>query len=858
MPRSIRWAMVVLALAAGAGLAAPPAHTDASRPGAPTAGPDLDLYRIRAPAAAVDRLEEAGFDVVASRPDGTTEIVLGPGEVARLTALGYVPTRWRDGQGRSVADLARAQAAGPGPMVWKRWEGPGGFRAEIDALAAAHPDLVRTSVIGHSVQGRELVAVRVTAGVGAVADGARPAVLFLSLQHAREWISGEVNRRLLRSLVTTYGTDPMATVLLDTTELWFVLVANPDGYERTFKPNERLWRKNVADNDGDGKIGVRDGVDLNRNFPDHWAYAPQGSSNEPADQTYRGSSAASEPETKAVVGLAARVPFRFVVNYHAFGRLLLYPIGWQEQTPTADQSIYAALAGTPVNPAIPGYKPQLSADLYPTNGETASWAHGHAGALGFTVELSEGVPGSNFAFPDNEALIEEEYQLNRPFALDVARSAADPTRPQSHLGNRVPPFAVDDFDISYGDPQPVQATVLRRLGPVEVHWRVGSGPEQRAPAEEWSGGLRYGDTGDLYARRVRGSVTGARPGDTVKVWFTAGGEESGAFTYTVKSHRSGRLLVVVGGEHRQRPGGVGVPPGRGQREPLGTDALSAPSTPAARLTPVQAALDANGVDADVYDVEAHGHIAPDPLGVLGHYDAVVWTADEGPRASTSTPIPESVSRLANEEMLAARDYLNEGGRLLYMGRDAGRLYSQGAEYNPVSDGPCVPKVLPGPSAEGHDGGLISDTCVPLSGEFFQYWLGAYDLAPAGDGAADSRIAPVDGVRPPFSGVTWAFSDSRIASGPNSSFGRAAAYSATAEMIGAAYPNWGGRTAARYRAGRAGRAPDPSGPSRYGTGTGAVVETPSSLLFGFGFEDIATAGERASVMGRALSFLLAPR
>ena len=699
MPHSVRGAMVVLALAAGAGLAAPPGHTDpprsgASTAGASTAGPDLDLYRITAPAATVDRLEEAGFDVVASRGDGTTEIVLGPDEVARLTGLGVVPTRWRDGQGRSVADLARVQAAAPGPMVWKRWEGRDGFRAEIDELAAAHPNLVRTSVIGHSVQGREIVAVRVTAGVGDVADGARPAVLFLSLQHAREWISGEVNRRLLRSLVTTYGTDPMATSLLDTTELWFVLVANPDGYERTFKPNERLWRKNVADNDGDGRIGIRDGVDLNRNFPDHWAYAPQGSSNEPADQTYRGPGAASEPETKAVVGLVARVPFRFVVNYHAFGRLLLYPIGWQEQTPTADHPIYVALAGTPVNPAIPGYKPELSADLYPTNGETASWAHGHAGALGFTVELGEGVPGSNFAFPDNEALIEQEYQLNRPFALDVARSAADPARPESHLGNRVPPFAVDDFDVSYGDPQPVQATVLRRLGPVEVHWQVGRGPEQRAPAEEWAGGLRYGATGDLYARRVRASVTGARPGNTVKVWFTAGGQESDAFTYTVKSRGSGRLLVVVGGEHRQRPGGLGLPPGRGQREPLGTDALSAPSTPAARLTPVQAALAANGVDADVYDVEAHGHSAPDPLGVLGHYDAVVWTADEGPRASTSAPIPESVSRLANEEMLAARDYLNEGGRLLYTGATPGASTPRAPSTTRCPTGPACPRSSP--------------------------------------------------------------------------------------------------------------------------------------------------------------------
>jgi hypothetical protein len=824
--RAIRLGLVLLALAAGAGLAAPASRAD-NVPG--SSGPDIDLYRITAPATAVSRLAQAGFDVAATRPDGTTEIVLSPPEVARLTAAGFTPTRWRDRHGRSVADLARAQAAAT--TVWKHWEGPGGLHEEIDALAAAHPDLVRTEVIGHSVEGREIVAVRVTAGAPRVPDGARPAVLYLSLQHAREWISGEVTRRLLRSMVETYGTDPEMTRLLDSTELWFLPVANPDGYERTFQPNQRLWRKNTADNDGDGKVGFEDGVDVNRNLPDHWGFTPQGSSDVPADQAYRGRAAASEPETQALVAFGERLRFRFMVNYHSFGRLLLYPTGWQEQTPTADQPIYAALAGTPVNPAIPGYKPELSTALYPTNGETTSWAHDHTDSLAFTVELGEGLPGSNFVFPDNEALVEQEYEVNRPFALDVARSAADPGRPVSHLGNRVPSFVVDHFPVSYGDPQPVQATVLRRLGPVEVHWQVGTGPEHQAPAVEWAGGLRYGGTGDVWERRVRASVTGTRPGDTVKVWFTAGGETSDAFTYLVEPHRGARLLVVAGGEHGQRLGAIPAQP--------------APAAPE-RLAPVLAALTAHGVEADTYDVEAHGHVAPDHLGVLGHYEAVVWTVDDEPRAGSVAPVPERVSRLANDEMLVARDYLNEGGRLLYMGRDAGRPYAEGARYDPVADGPCTPEP-PGPGVEG-DESELSNGCVALSEEFFQYWLGAYENVPGGGRSTESGIAPVTGVQTPFDGLSWTFGGSGIATGRN-----AAAYSATAETLGGRYPEVAGQTAARYQGGP----PDPSAAARHGPSRAAAIVTPSSVLFGFGFEDIATAGERAQVMGRALSFLLPP-
>jgi hypothetical protein len=37
--------------------------------------------------------------------------------------------------------------------------------------------------------------------------------------------------------------------------------------------------------------------------------------------------------------------------------------------------------------------------------------------------------------------------------------------------------------------------------------------------------------------------------------------------------------------------------------------------------------------------------------------------------------------------------------------------------------------------------------------------------------------------------------------------------------------------------------------------GATISTPDSLLFGFGFEGIATAAERKAVMGRAMRFLL---
>src|SRR5207249_578519 len=121
-------------------------------------------------------------------------------------------------------------------------------------------------------------------------------------------------------------------------------------------------------------------------------------------------------------GILDRLKFKFLVNYHSYGQLLLYTFGWQDQTPAADDPIYVALSGTDANPAIPGFNPGVGSELYVTNGETTDYAHATDGTLAWTPELGEGIAGNGFLFPDDEALIQQEFQNQLPFALDVARS----------------------------------------------------------------------------------------------------------------------------------------------------------------------------------------------------------------------------------------------------------------------------------------------------------------------------------------------------------------------------------------------------------------------------------------------------
>ena len=170
-----------------------------------------------------------------------------------------------------------------------------GSKDEFAQLAAEHPDITKLVTIGQTEQGEDIVALKVYRHAGRLRDGRRPATLYLGAQHAREVDTPEMVRRLAHHVVDGYSIDPALTELVDTTELWFVPVANPDGYDYTFTPGNRLWRKNLRDNDGDGRLTANDGVDLNRNFPTKWGYDDEGSSPDEGSSRSRGSGPASDP-----------------------------------------------------------------------------------------------------------------------------------------------------------------------------------------------------------------------------------------------------------------------------------------------------------------------------------------------------------------------------------------------------------------------------------------------------------------------------------------------------------------------------------------------------------------------------------
>ncbi|WP_193611821.1 M14 family zinc carboxypeptidase [Nocardioides lijunqiniae] len=739
--------------ALGVGLAPSSAETPPTQaPSAAKSDGRLDAYVAKKVTAdQLGSLAQQGYDLTEAHPTGETsqvDLILTPAEAEELRAQGIDLTLTKVKGGQTVRQFAKAQAVG-GYTVWKSYDEPGGIRDQMVTAARRNPDVAKLVKLGTTYQGRDILALKLTYGARWRRDGSRPAVIYSATQHAREWIATEVTRRLMTSYLDRWrARDRSVRRLLAGTELWFVPVMNPDGYQYTFDV-ERLWRKNLRDNNGDGVTQVGDGVDPNRNFPSHWGYDNEGSSPIPSSETYRGPAPASEPETKAAMRLFRTARAEFMVNYHSNGRWLLYNDGWQIGTPTADDPIYHALSGNLDNPAIADFHPGLSSDvLYVTNGEIDGYAQEATGTLAWTPELSPGCETCGFVFPDDEALVQEEFARNLPFAESVAASASDPDDPKSSLGIETKPFYLDSedpyksglpgvqlsFAKSYGDPQPVAVLAKRSLGRVTAKWRVNGGRTQSAPTREWRGGERYGMTSTHY-RQVRGTVRGTKPGDSVKVWFEARGKRSPSFTYeaVAESRKRERVLVVAAEDY--------------------TGASPAQTPGPHHLQSYLDALAANGHQADVYDVDAQGRVAPDALGVLSHYDAVVWYTGDDVVTRTAGRGAGNVDRLALDEMLEFRAYMNEGGKVMYTGDQAGEQYTAnlGTQlYDPQGTIDCNP--LPP--------GVDERRCLPLRGsgdgtnDVLQYWFGGY-LAVPGDGLDENGdVHDVTGTADPFNGLGW--------------------------------------------------------------------------------------------------------
>src|SRR5882724_10690699 len=127
--------------------------------------------------------------------------------------------------------------------------------------------------------------------------------------HAREIATPEVVMRMIDYLLNNYDTNADVRWLVDYHDIWLMPEVNPDGHHIVEAGgggnSPYYYRKNGNNVGGDGcawppTASNHFGVDNNRNFPFKWGCCG-GSSGFVCEQTYRGTSAGSDPEDMAIV-----------------------------------------------------------------------------------------------------------------------------------------------------------------------------------------------------------------------------------------------------------------------------------------------------------------------------------------------------------------------------------------------------------------------------------------------------------------------------------------------------------------------------------------------------------------------------
>lgn len=376
-------ALIVLAFA-------PLGRTDISRPMIVVAYPSSDAEA----AVLMSR-----FDETHNHAPGEIELLMWPGDLARLDATGIEYdieiTDLLERDGESTAAATRQVLPGPDRSDYRVLAD---FEAELKSLEKKNPDLVKVFKMERpSLEGRPVFGAEIAANVKNTARDGRPIFYVDGVHHAREWPAAEYPMIWIHDLVKKFGKDPKITSLLKKARVIYIPIVNVDGFNysrQALAQNENLsagngfegyWRKNRRSLTGvtipapDPMNPDAYGVDPNRNYSYLWGDSNGGSSGSQVDQTYRGSAPFSEPETQNVRDVILSRPVTMVLTNHTYQASVLRTGGGD----APEDAILERMGG--VVAKILGYTNSPTVG-YPTTGTTDDWAYAAMGALGFTIE----------------------------------------------------------------------------------------------------------------------------------------------------------------------------------------------------------------------------------------------------------------------------------------------------------------------------------------------------------------------------------------------------------------------------------------------------------------------------------------
>ncbi|MEC3979560.1 M14 family metallopeptidase [Amycolatopsis sp. H20-H5] len=354
-----------------------------------------------------------GVDVLGASGD-TMSIIARPADAEGLRALGFTVSA----RGPVDRPLGPAAIAADFPAGDEGYHTYAETTTELQKAVSNFPSLAKLTSVGKSYEGRNLNLLKISDNVAT--DENEPEVLFTCNQHAREHLTTEMCLRIVQRFTSSYATDPAIKKLVDSTEIYVLPNVNPDGSEYDISGGRyHSWRKN--------RQGP--GTDTNRNWGYKWGCCG-GSSGSTGSETYRGPSAFSAPETKAVsdyvdsrrIGGVQQIKAH--IDFHTYSELVLWPFGYTYNDTAPGMTAAEAKTFSDLGKkmaATNGYTPEQSSDLYITDGAVNDWMWGNHKILSFTFEMypKGGNPGF---YPPDEQIVPQTTRNDK--AVDILLNAA--------------------------------------------------------------------------------------------------------------------------------------------------------------------------------------------------------------------------------------------------------------------------------------------------------------------------------------------------------------------------------------------------------------------------------------------------
>jgi len=312
---------------------------------------------------------------------------------------------------------------------------PQEIKDKIYEIEATYPQIVKVEKLTNGLwEGNDLYAVKITKNVDEPND--RPSFILDAQHHAREVMTSQISMDMIEYLASRYGSDPQVTNWVDNINIIVIPMVNPDGVNYVFT-KDRWWRKNRHPNCA---------VDLNRNYDFNWN-ACDGSSGYCGDETFRGESPASEPETKAMDKIMADNPAIFALTYHSYGEYILYPLGCYD--PSDNQAFWETASS-------------LNSILQNDSGATGMYA---TGAGWSTIYTTDGTSDDNhygkygtfsFCIEVNSTGFQPDYNQWRDITVQRQRTAWQYFLDKTLNSPRIEGFVKDAVT---GEPVPAQVDI---------------------------------------------------------------------------------------------------------------------------------------------------------------------------------------------------------------------------------------------------------------------------------------------------------------------------------------------------------------------------------------------------------------